>query len=96
MGEINEREEELAKSRSQLSDLQEENRLMQVSTEKYRQQMEILQTELVEKEKELNKALEKLEEQSRLISNLSMTAKNQRSITGNFGGECDGQMMERA
>lgn len=25
-----------------------------------------------------------------------MTAKNQRSITGNFGGEMDGQMMERA
>lgn len=62
MSEINEREEELAKSRSQLADLQEENRLLQVNSEKYRQQLDIIQVELVDKEKELNKALEKLED----------------------------------
>ena len=62
MNEINQREEELGRVRSNLVDAQEENKQLTVSREKIRQQNEFLSKELKTMELEFEKKQSKIEE----------------------------------
>jgi len=75
MNEINQREEELGRVRSNLVDAQEENKWLTVTREKFREQNEFLPKELKQMENEFSLQKNKIEEQQRLIDSLCCTKK---------------------
>lgn len=75
MNEINQREEELGRVRSNLVDAQEENKWLTVTREKFREQNEFLAKELKLMEQEYDVQKRKIEEQQRLIDSLCVTSK---------------------
>ena len=95
MNEINQREEELGRVRSNLVDAQEENKQLTVSREKIRQQNEFLSKELKTMESEFEKQQRKVEEQQRLIDSLCVTQKVQNESLGPKDGG-HGAFMNKA
>jgi len=73
MSEINQREEELGRTRALLVEAQEENKILTVTREKIRQQNDFLAKELKQMEYEYQQQKRKLEEQERLIDSLVVT-----------------------
>ena len=63
MNEINQREEELGRVRSNLVDMQEENKQLTVTREKFKAQNVFLAKELKAMELEFNQQKKKIEEQ---------------------------------
>lgn len=96
MNEINQREEELGRVRSNLVDAQEENKQLTVSREKLRQQNEFLSKELKQMEDEFAKQKRKISEQQRLIDNLCMTTKVQNQSLKDMAGGSQEVMMQKA
>ena len=93
MNEINQREEELGRVRANLVDMQEENKQLTVTREKFKAQNVFLAKELKTMELEFNQQKKKIEEQQRLIDNLCVTQKVQnQSLIQSAGGGHDAMM----
>ena len=96
MNEINQREEELGRVRANLVDMQEENKQLTVTREKFKAQNVFLAKELKTMELEFNQQKKKIEEQQRLIDNLCVTQKVQnQSLIQSAGCFQPGQICLR-
>ncbi len=87
MGEINAREEELGKMRSQIISHQDEAKMLTVSREQCRSQSEALQQQMKKKDLQLQKFQKLNEEQSDMIENLCTAQKNLNMSSSMFQGE---------
>jgi hypothetical protein len=96
MTEINQREEELGRVRSNLIDAGEENKGLTVTREKMRKQNEFLAKELKTMEETFAQQKRKMEEQQRLIDNLTMTSKVHNASLKDAAGGSEGGMMQKA
>ena len=94
MNEINQREEELGRVRSNLIDAQEENKWLTVTREKFREQNEFLAKELKTMELEYDVQKRKIEEQQRLIDSLCITQKVKNPSLVSQGGQ--DSLMQKA
>ena len=91
MTEINQREEELGRMRAQVMSMQDELKLLTVSREQYRQQFDVLNNQMGDKDKQIDQMSKKLKDQNRIMDSMVVAQRN-------FGGELDmnEDAMERA
>ena len=91
MSEINQREEELGRMRAQVMSMQDELKLLTVSREQYRQQFDVLNNQMGDKDKQIDQMSKKLKDQNRIMDSMVVAQRN-------FGGELDmnEDAMERA
>ena len=90
MTEINQREEELGRVRSQLLSNQDEMKLLTVSREQCRQQSEKMSAMLKERDSELERLRSKVQDQNRLVDSMVLAQKNLSDL------EDHGEAMDRA